>query len=705
MSAASPALVPTLAPHPEYGKPVRHYTYYTAEGRLATVHCYFDHAGATASATLALNGVGLTWKPAPLPTPLYGLENATEGAPVILHRDEASADISRHLFPEHDALAPLGPHPEESDLTPLKGRHVLVWFPVGTEPSTIKAWNKAIKALATSIKILKPPPQMPIYWDATQAVNIDHWGASDAAAWLIGQRVGPPHVQIKATITTLRHAATITENGGVLPNGEIKADATIGEITDPAALPYQIFGHANGHGYFAGKEGGQLIVTPLQNLNKGALLTIAPLHHWQAWYPGRPVDWNAAADALVRQAYRKGVCDPSKLRQSGEDFRTKWQDFETGKPAANLLNARIAVEAMWPDHFAYDEMAAAPILRQPFTPDPHFRPRPLRDVDVLYIQERLQLAGLKKISNEDTHRAIDRRANICRFHPVRDYLTGLTWDQRPRLDNLFPGYFGVEHSEYAEKIGGLFLVSMVARVLRPGCKADHMAIIEGHQGTLKSTACRVLAGDWFSDALPEIRHGKDASQHLRGKWLIEVAEMHAMDKAESAMLKSFITRDIERYRPAYGRREVVEPRQCIFIGTTNKDTYLRDETGGRRFWPVRAGRIDIDALRRDRDQLFAEAVERFHREGQWWPDKDFEREHIMPEQATRYESDAWEETISAYVSGFSKVTVSQVARAGLNIETPRLGTADQRRIAAALERLGWHRLKKDYEGNRYWGKG
>jgi predicted P-loop ATPase len=401
-----------------------------------------------------------------------------------------------------------------------------------------------------------------------------------------------------------------------------------------------------------------------------------------------------------------------EARDKARERNRKWLadciPGETGRPLPVLANALTALRADYPDTFAFDEMQRVPMLMLPLRADTRFRPRPLRDEDVGIVQEKVQRLGLKRLSKDVMHQAVDLRASERPFHPIRDYLNGLQWDGRPRLSEFLSAYLGAEACEYSEKIGAMFLVSMVARIFVPGCKVDHMLVLEGPQGTLKSTACSVLGGDWFSDNLPEVGSGKDVAQHLNGKWLIEVSEMHAMNRAEAAQLKAFITRPTERYRPSYGRKEVVEPRQCVFVGTTNRDSYLRDESGGRRFWPVKIGRIDIAALIRDRDQLFAEAVELYRRKEVWWPDKEFEREYIMPEQAARYEADAWEENIATYIATRTRVTIGEIAREALHIETPRIGTADQRRIAAALEQLIWHRErpagKTDWQGKRWWVK-
>jgi predicted P-loop ATPase len=231
-------------------------------------------------------------------------------------------------------------------------------------------------------------------------------------------------------------------------------------------------------------------------------------------------------------------------------------------------------------------------------------------------------------------------------------------------------------------------------------KADYMLVLEGEQGIGKSTACSVLGGQWFSDSLPDVLRDKDAAQHVRGKWLIEVAELSATRRAEAEHLKAFISRPVERYRPSYGRMEVIEPRQCLFIGATNKSNYLRDETGGRRFWPVKINKIDVDALRRDRDQLFAEAVHQYRVGEKWWPDESFEAEHVRPQQDSRFEGDPWEDAIATHVASLSRVRVTDIARNALAIESAKIGTAEQRRIAAVLTGLGWEPIR-DWQGRAY----
>jgi predicted P-loop ATPase len=376
-----------------------------------------------------------------------------------------------------------------------------------------------------------------------------------------------------------------------------------------------------------------------------------------------------------------------------------------GEPLSNLANAMVALRSdpAVKDAFAYDEMLCAAMLKHPVPINgAKIEPRAVADTDVSSLQEWLQFAGLTNVGKETAHQAVDLRAKDYAFHPVRDYLAALAWDGTPRLSGFLPKYFGAEDTDYTRAIGRMFLISMGARIFKPGCKVDYMLVLEGPQGILKSTACAILGGAYFSDNLPDVTSGKDVSQHLRGKWLIEVSEMHAMSRAEASLLKSFISRTHERYRPSYGRKEVIEPRQCAFVGTTNRETYLRDETGGRRFWPATCGTIEVDALARDRDQLFAEAV-RAYRDGErWWPDKDFEREHIQPEQEARFESDAWEEHIGDYLATASQVTVGQVAQDALGIERSRLGRAEQNRIMAIFEHLGWKRGKKGWKGTRWW---
>ena len=391
------------------------------------------------------------------------------------------------------------------------------------------------------------------------------------------------------------------------------------------------------------------------------------------------------------------------------DFRQSFELDERRKPIPNLKNVmhalRTAPELI--DVFAFDEMLRSALLLGPLPAitgeqDDGPFPRAIRDTDGSRLQEFLQAAGLSRVGKEVVNDAMDLRAQECAFHPLRKYLETLEWDGVSRIDGWPVRYLGAEDIAYHRQIGRMFMISMIARVFDPGCKCDYMLVLEGPQGARKSTACQILGAEWFSDCLPSITHsGKDVCQHLRGKWLIEIAELSAIGKAENAALKAFLTRTTEQYRPPHGRREVVEARQCVFVGTTNKSTYLRDETGDRRFWPVRIGKIDTDALAADRDQLLAEAVHMYRQGGQWWPDRDFEKEHIRPQQDARFEQDIWHQPVAEYVADKSRVFILEIARNALGATIDRLGTIDQRRITSILTRLEWQPGKRVGAGVPY----
>jgi predicted P-loop ATPase len=385
--------------------------------------------------------------------------------------------------------------------------------------------------------------------------------------------------------------------------------------------------------------------------------------------------------------------------------------------------------------FAFDEMLRTEMLMRPlFCDDPNFKRRPVTDADVTAVQMWLQQFGFRRLGKDTTHQAIDKHARDHSFHPVRDYLNGVRWDGKSRVRTWLHDYIGAKQDDeqaksegdknYLEEVGTMFLIGMVARIFEPGCKHDYMPVLEGLQGIFKSMMGSVLAGEYFSDSLPDIST-KDASQHVRGKWLIEIAELRAYSRAKLDQFKEFQVRQVERYRPSYGRKEVQEPRQCAFYATTNKALYLRDETGNRRQWPVKTGEIKIDLLRRDRDQLFAETVQLYRAGRAWWPDADFERQTIAPEQEARYEADVWEEPIKLFLSRLheKKTTILNVAVGALEYETERplmpmnkneplpargtplnrMSPKDQSRVAAVLTHLGW--VPKRDMRERWWEPG
>ncbi|OHV12136.1 virulence-associated E family protein [Kushneria phosphatilytica] len=245
--------------------------------------------------------------------------------------------------------------------------------------------------------------------------------------------------------------------------------------------------------------------------------------------------------------------------------------------------------------------------------------------------------------------AVNVVADLNRRHPVRRYIRSLEWDGTPRIDTWLRDHMGVEHDEYTRQIGSKWLVAAVARIMRPGIKFDCAMILEGDQGVGKSTALNVLAGDeWFSDSISSFS-GKEVIEQINGVWIVEMGELSAMRRTEVEEVKEFMSRREDRARLAYAKRASTFPRQCVFAGTTNSREYLKDETGNRRFWPVEVVEIDIAGLRRERDQLWAEARWRY-RQGEYLDLEGEALEKSKEIQEERVDLDPIQDDVSDYLN-------------------------------------------------------
>lgn len=290
------------------------------------------------------------------------------------------------------------------------------------------------------------------------------------------------------------------------------------------------------------------------------------------------------------------------------------------------------------------------------------------------------------------------------YHPVKDYLDTLTWDGKPRAEDWLINYLGAHGSpkEYLRAVGLKTLVAMVARVMEPGIKFDHVLILEGNQGAGKSSAARILSDPWFSDCFLNI-NDKDAVMNMHGVWVNELGELNAMSKGEVNAIKDFVTRQSDKIRPPYGKLSMKFPRQNIFIGTTNNKDYLKDSTGNRRFWPVAIRDLDREGLTRDRDQLLAEAVSWYIVGEKLYLNAEQSR-LATHEQGLRLEFDELESELSTFLDsedcplrdGFTFYEL--IEKGPKALEGTRTDRAAQMRIARILKNL-------DFENSLKWEKG
>lgn len=299
--------------------------------------------------------------------------------------------------------------------------------------------------------------------------------------------------------------------------------------------------------------------------------------------------------------------------------------------------------------------------------------------------------------------AAEALARANGFHPVVNYLNSVVHDGVSRIDDWISDYVGAEKTPYVMRISRWFLMGMVARVFDPGVKFDCCLVLEGSQGRGKSSMLRVLGGEWFGDTDLDL-HSKDSMASIRGKWLYEFSELDSIARAEATRQKSFLSRQVDEYRPPYGRRDIRSPRQLVFSGTTNANWgWNKDETGGRRFWPVECkADIDCDGLAKVRDQLFAEAVKLYRGGKRFWPNSEEQRKIFDPEQISRHQSDAYVDILAGFVEQQVSDFNMTDALLYLKIDAARLTRDIQTRIGKALVSLGCKRIEKRSNAIRFW---
>lgn len=295
---------------------------------------------------------------------------------------------------------------------------------------------------------------------------------------------------------------------------------------------------------------------------------------------------------------------------------------------------------------------------------------------------------------------------LCRensFHPIRDYLDGLKWDGKPRVGTWLVDYMKAPDTEFVRAVSDLTLIASVRRIRKPGTKFDYMTVLESPEGMNKSRALAVLYGaDNFTDQAVLGASDKEIMENLRGRWCHESADLAHLRRAEIEKVKAQLSRQTDRARPAYGRALIDVPRSVVQWGSTNDQQYLRSQTGNRRFFPITVGRIDIAALERDRDQLWAEAncLESLGTDIML-PERLWVAAGI--EQAERTEADPWADAVADFTidpkevgksdyeitAGEERITSNYLMSAVLGIPVDKRTAETGKRLGLVMRGLGW----------------
>ncbi len=411
----------------------------------------------------------------------------------------------------------------------------------------------------------------------------------------------------------------------------------------------------------------------------------------------------------------------AKVEGEGDDTYGAWREDllvtrdEIPRVRAVLPNAVLFVRYLpglrgrlvWDERYLRAEWIA------PGPPWDEKGPRPLEDSDAVEASRWLAAEEGIAFGHETLFTVMTAEAHQRPLNRVKAYLAGLEWDGQPRVDSWLIDLLGAvpgdaaagvvdDWTRYCKAAGAAWLISAIARAMNPGCQVDHMIILEGEQGTLKSSSLAALGGPFYSELTLDVG-GKDTLLDIHGPWIVEWSELAGLSKREAESVKAFISRRSDRFRPPYGKSSGDFPRDCVFAGTTNEAISLSDATGNRRYWPIHVDGANPKAVEAARDQLWAEALFRWKCGERWWFDADIERLARI-EQEARLEVDAWESTIvyaleEGTLHKESFVTTADLFKA-LDLQSAQQNTGAGRRLNRIMDRLGWTSERARIGGSR-----
>ncbi len=435
-----------------------------------------------------------------------------------------------------------------------------------------------------------------------------------------------------------------------------------------------------------------------------------------AWLQAKPdaVQWPTPA---VRRAMHDVEVDaplPPEDRLDSADGVAPLPDrVETDRGSKDLetlcalLDDPVYSKSIWGGQLCWDEMTQRPMVGG----------RAVTEGDMFTV--RLRLEGVTKgvwgkritFSKLDTLEAVRRLAKRRMVHQVREWLNGLKWDGRCRLAVDLPVALGHAPGSLEAELLQRWAIGAVARAMRPGCKMDTMLILVGRQGARKSTFFRDMAGEqWFTDSRIEVG-SRDGLLVLRAAWICEWAELDSMRRARDAeALKAFLTSPTDTFRPPYGAETVTLPRHSVIVGTTNRDDFLTDHSGNRRYWPLRVDSVDIDWVKSHREQLWAEAVELYRGGANWWLDENREKDlaDALSERHVEYEAvhpwlgliQEWLEVGQGRV--LDEVTTGTILDGPIAKRPADQTTGDTMQVGFCMKKLGWRRKQFVRNGRHMW---